>query len=99
VNRQKPGGLMPQVIDKVFRVDPKKLPAYVGVETPVGYSLVQVSKVIDVDKVADEQRAALGGRLREAIAAEELDSALGSLRDRVGVSVRKDALEKKAAAN
>ncbi|HEX7403031.1 MAG TPA: peptidylprolyl isomerase, partial [Usitatibacter sp.] len=99
VNRQKPGGLMPQVIDKVFRADAKKLPAYAGVETPAGYSLVQVSKVIDLEKVADAQRDALATRLRDAIAAEELDSALGSLRDRVGVSVRKDALEKKASAN
>ncbi len=99
VNRQKPGGLMPQVIDKVFRADAKKLPAYAGVETPAGYSLVQVSKVIDLEKVADAQRDALASRLRDAIAAEELDSALGSLRDRVGVNVRKDALEKKASAN
>lgn len=99
VNRQKPGGLMPQVIDKVFRVDAKKLPAYVGVETPAGYSLVQVSKVIDIDKVADAQRDALGARLRDAVAAEELESALGSLRDRVGVTVRKDAIEKKSASN
>lgn len=99
VNRQKPGGLMPQVIDKVFRADAKKLPAYAGVETPAGYSLVQVSKVIDLEKVADAQRDALAARLRDAIAAEELDSALASLRDRLGVSVRKDALEKKASAN
>ena len=26
VNRQKPGGLFPQVIDKVFHADAKKLP-------------------------------------------------------------------------
>ncbi|HST02041.1 MAG TPA: SurA N-terminal domain-containing protein [Usitatibacter sp.] len=95
VNRQKPGGLFPAVIDKVFRADPKKLPAYVGVETPAGYSLVQVSKVIDVEKVDDKQREALAAQLRNAVAAEELDSVLGSLRDRVGVTVRKDVLEKK----
>jgi len=95
VNRQKPGGLFPVVIDKVFRADPKKLPAYLGVETPVGYSLVQVSKVVEVDKVDDKQREALAAQLRNAVAAEELDSVLGSLRDRVGVTVRKDVLEKK----
>ena len=95
VNRQKPGGLFPAVIDKVFRADAKKLPAYVGVETPMGYSLVQVSKVIDIDKVDDKQREALAARLKDAVAAEELESTLASLRGRVGVSVRKDALEKK----
>jgi peptidyl-prolyl cis-trans isomerase D len=97
VNRQKPGGLFPAVIDKVFRADAKKLPAYVGVETPAGYSLAQVSRVIDVEKIDDRQREALGARLKDAVAAEELESTLASLRSRVGVSVRKDALEKKAA--
>jgi peptidyl-prolyl cis-trans isomerase D len=96
VNRQKPGGLLPAVIDKVFRADAKKLPAFVGVETPSGYSLVQVSKVTELDKVDDKQREALGARLRDAVAAEELESTLTSLRGRVGVNVRKDALEKKA---
>jgi peptidyl-prolyl cis-trans isomerase D len=96
VNRQKPGGLFPMVIDKVFRVDAKKLPAYLGVETPAGYSLVQVTKVIDVDKVDDAQREALGGRLRQAVAEEELESTLSSLRDRVGVTVKKGALDPKS---
>jgi peptidyl-prolyl cis-trans isomerase D len=93
VNRQKPGGLFPQVLDKVFRTDPKKLPAYVGVETPAGYSLVQVSKVTDIDKVDDAQREALGGRLRDAVAAEDLESTLSSLRGRVGVAVKKGAFD------
>ena len=95
VNRQKAGGLFPQVLDKVFRVDAKKLPAYAGVETPGGYSLVRVSKVIELDKVDDAQRQQLASRLRDAVSAEELESTLGSLRGRVGVSVRKDAFEKK----
>jgi peptidyl-prolyl cis-trans isomerase D len=98
VNRQKSGGLLPQVLDRVFRADAKKLPAYVGVETPAGYSLVQVSKVIELDKVEDKQREALGAQLRQAVALEELEAMLQSLRSRVGVSIRKDALEKKSSA-
>ena len=95
VNRQKPGGLPPSVIDRVFRVESKKLPAYVGVETPAGYALVQVSKLIEVDKVDEAKRKALESRLRDAVATQELEAALTSLRTRVGVTVRKDALEKK----
>jgi peptidyl-prolyl cis-trans isomerase D len=95
VNRQKTGGLFPQVIDRAFRVDSKKLPGYVGTESPVGYSLVQVSKVIEPEKVDPAQRDAMGGRLREAVAVEELEATLSSLRERVGVQVRKDALERK----
>ena len=98
VNRQKPGGLYPTVIDKVFRMDTKKLPAYVGVDTPMGYSLVQVSKVIDIEKIDDAQRAQLAARLRDAVAAEEMESALESLKGRVGVKYRKDAFDKKPAS-
>ena len=97
VNRQKSGGLFPSVIDKVFRVDPKKLPAYTGVETPGGYSLVQVSKVIELETVDDAKRAALSDRLRDAVAAAELESSLASVREKVGVSVRKGALDKAPA--
>jgi peptidyl-prolyl cis-trans isomerase D len=97
VNRQKPGGLFPQVIDRAFRADPKKLPAYIGVESPAGYSLVQVSKVIELDKVNEAQREAMAGQLRQSVAMEELESTLAGLRERVGVTVRRDALEKKPA--
>ena len=97
VNRQKPGGLGPEVIDKAFRVDPKKLPGYAGAATPSGYSLVQVSKVMDQPEVKDEQRQAMGTQLRQAVAATELESTLASIRDHVGVSVRRDAVEKKQA--
>jgi len=97
VNRQKPGGLFPQVIDRVFRADAKKLPAYAGAESPAGYSLVQVSKVIEVEKIDDAQRTQLGARLRDAMTNEELEATLSTLRERVGVKVRKDALERKPA--
>jgi peptidyl-prolyl cis-trans isomerase D len=95
VNRQKTGGLFPQVIDRAFRVDAKKVPAYVGVDTPMGYSLVQVSKVTQPEKIDEAQRAALGGQLRQAVSLVEMEAALDDLRRKVGVTVRKDALEKK----
>ena len=95
VNRQKPGGLFPQAIDKVFRADAKKLPTYVGVETPAGYALVQVTKVIDVEKIDDAKREGMAARLRDSVAAQELEATLASVRGRVGVTMRKDALEKK----
>ena len=97
VNRQKPGGLPPQVIDRAFKADTKKLPVYAGVETPSGYSVVQVSKVIKPEKIDEAQRTALAGQLRNALAATELDSTLGSIRERVGVTVKKGALDPKEA--
>ncbi|HEX5128643.1 MAG TPA: SurA N-terminal domain-containing protein [Usitatibacter sp.] len=97
VNRQKPGGLFPQVIDKAFRADSKKLPTYLGVETPAGYSLVQVNRVIEVEKVDAGVRDRLAQQLKQSVAAEELEATLDALRDDVGVTVRREALEKKAS--
>ncbi len=96
VNRQKPGGVPPQVLDRAFRADAKKLPAYVGVATGSGYALVRISKVIDVETVDDAKRKALGERLKQTVAVGELEASLASLRGRVGVNVRKDAIDKKA---
>ncbi len=95
VNRQKPGGLFPEVLDRAFRADPRKLPAIVGVETPMGYSLVKVTKVIEPEKIDEGQRRMLGGQLRQAVALGELETAIASLRNRVGVSVKQGALESK----
>jgi peptidyl-prolyl cis-trans isomerase D len=96
VNRQKPGGLFPQVIDRAFKADTKKLPVYLGLETPVGYSLVQLSRVIEVEKVDDGVRDRLAQQLRQSVAMEELEASLNSLRENVGVTVRRDAIDKKA---
>lgn len=98
VNRQKPGGLFPQALDAVLRADTKKLPAYIGVTTPAGYSLVKITKVIEPEKIDDAKREALGKQLASAVAAQQLEASLASVRSRVGVNVRKDVLEKKEAA-
>lgn len=97
VNRQKPGGLFPQALDAVLRADTKKLPAYIGVATPAGYSLVKITKVIEPEKIEDAKREALGKQLASAVAAQQLEASLASVRGRVGVNVRKDVLEKKEA--
>jgi peptidyl-prolyl cis-trans isomerase D len=96
VSRQKPGGLHPQVLDRVFRAGAKSLPAVVGVATPSGYSLVRVTKVIEVDRIDDEKRKVLGDQLRQTVAVSELESTLTSLRGRIGVQVSKDALDRAA---
>ncbi len=94
VSREKTGGLFPTVLERIFRADPQKLPAYAGVETPAGYSIVRVTKVNEPEKIDPARREALQARLREAAAAEQLDATLGSLRQRVGVTLKRDALQK-----
>lgn len=98
VNRQKPGGLMPPVLDAAFKVDAKKLPAVIGVSTPAGYSLVRVGKVIEIETIDEGRRTGLATQLRSAVAAQELEASLASVRNRIGVHVRRDALEIKDPA-
>ena len=98
VNRQKPGGLAPPVIEKIFRTDAKALPAYIGVPTPAGYALVRVSRVVEPAAIDDAKRAGLADQLRQTIAVSELEASLGTLREKIGVTIRKDAHEKKAPA-
>lgn len=95
VSRQKPGGLPPPVLDKVFRADAKKLPAVVGVVTPAGYSLVRITKVIEVESIDEAKRKSLAENLRQTIAMSELESTLASLRARIGVEIKRDATVKK----
>jgi peptidyl-prolyl cis-trans isomerase D len=95
VNRQKPGGLFPQVLDRAFRADARKLPAVAGVETPMGYSLVRVTKVTEPERIDNAQRQALGSQLQQAVAVQELEATLSSLRNRVGVTVKAGALDVK----
>jgi len=96
VSRAKAGGLFPQVLDEVFRVDPRKLPAYAGVAMPGGgYALLKVSKVEEMGEVDNAKRAVMRDRLAQAVTAQEFESELGSLRKQIDVTVRKDAFEKK----
>ena len=95
VNRRKPGGPLPAVIDRAFRADAKKLPAVAGVETPMGYSLVRVTKVTEPEKIDNAQRQALGSQLQQAVAMQELEATLSGVRSRVGVTVKQGALDVK----
>lgn len=97
VSRQKTAALPPPVIDTVFRADAKKLPAVLGVATPSGYSLIKVTKVIEVGAIDEAQRKQFAERLQQTVAIGELESVLTGLRARLGVEVKKDALEKKPA--
>jgi peptidyl-prolyl cis-trans isomerase D len=95
VNRQKPGGLPPQVVERAFRVDARKLPAHAGTESPVGYSVVRVTKVIEVEKIDDDRRRAMAQQVRQSVGLVELDATLASLRNDIGVTVRAGAIERK----
>lgn len=98
VSRQKPGGLPPPVLDRIFKADAKALPGYAGAQTPAGYAVVKVTKVIDIGEIDEAKRRSLSAQLQQAVALGELESAIGSLRESIGVQLSKDALAKRAPA-
>jgi hypothetical protein len=54
-----------------------------------------MSKVIEVGAIDEAKREALGTQLRSAVAAQDLEATLASIRGKAGINVRAEALEKK----
>jgi len=77
-------------------MDVSKLPAYAGVETLTGaYYLLRLTKVQDAEKVTPEKLQTMTDEMRQVIAQETLAAYIAGLRQKSGVTVNKDALEKK----
>jgi peptidyl-prolyl cis-trans isomerase D len=95
VSRVKPGGLAPNVVDAAMKANSKTLPAYVGVENPGGgYTIVQVSKVVDV--AADEEKSkAANLRVDQAVGQQQLISLIAQLRAKSDISIKSGAIDKK----
>ena len=89
-------GLSPDVLTRVFLVNPDKLPAYTGaLNERGGYSIVRVSKVVTpepTDKSRIEQASA---RLGDQLGRELLLAYLGTLRAKADVKVNQANLDKK----
>lgn len=84
------------VIRQAFRLDASKLPAYAGVETLTGaYFLVRLSRVQEAEKVAPEKIQNIAEEMRQVLAQETLSAYVAGLRQKAGVTVNKDALERK----
>jgi peptidyl-prolyl cis-trans isomerase D len=97
VSRDKPGGLPPDLVDKVLRADANKVPVYVGGSGPGGgYALVRISKVNEV-AIDDAKRKTYEERARSSRQGAEFATLLNSLRQTADISVRRELIEKKAA--
>jgi peptidyl-prolyl cis-trans isomerase D len=86
------------VLRQAFRADVSTLPAYAGVENLLGgYTLVRVSRVQDPGNIPPERVEAVAGSLRQVVGQEMLSAYVGALRQKVGVSINKEQLEKKSS--
>jgi len=95
ISRQDSKDLPEPVLRQAFRADATKLPAYAGVETGRGaYTLVRVSRVEQQAKLPPEKVKSVEEQVQALLAQETLAAYVASLRQKAGVTVNKDKLEK-----
>jgi peptidyl-prolyl cis-trans isomerase D len=96
VSSDDPKGLPEPVLRQVFRMDASKLPAYNGVDSPRGaYVLLRLDRVVETDKIPPEKAKALSDQMRSGLAREVLSSYIASIKQRAGVKINGELLEKK----
>lgn len=84
------------VIRQAFRLDPSKLPAYAGVENPqLEYTLVRATRVQEAVELPPEKASELAGALRQVLAQEAMTAYLAALKQKAGVTINKEFIEKK----
>ncbi|HKA38911.1 MAG TPA: SurA N-terminal domain-containing protein [Burkholderiales bacterium] len=85
------------VLRQAFRADVSKLPAYSGVENLLGgYTLVRVTRVQDARDIPPQRVNAVAGSLRQVLGQETLNAYVGVVRQKAGVTINKEQLEKKS---
>jgi len=84
------------VLRQAFRLDTSKLPAYAGVENPqVEYTLVRITRVQEAADLPPEKTSELAGALRQVLAQEAMTAHLATLKQKAGVTINRELIEKK----
>ena len=87
--------LPPAAVQAIFKADVKKLPAYIGVATGNGYSLYKISKVVQPEKIDENQLNTLKAEYDSLVAQDDLSAYLSGLRARYKIDINKSLLEVK----
>jgi len=96
VSRSDLKGLPEPVVRQAFTADAARMPAYAGVEDAQGgYTLVKVTRIVDAQELAANRREAITETLHRTLGQEELTAIVASLKQKGGVTIRKELLEKK----
>jgi len=84
------------VVRQAFRLDASRVPAYTSVENPqLGYTLVRVSAVQEAADLPPEKIDEIANSLRRILAQEAMTAHLASLKQKAGVTINKELLERK----
>jgi peptidyl-prolyl cis-trans isomerase D len=93
ITRQHAQGMSGEVISQAYKADVNKLPAFTGIETPQGYTLLRISRVIDATGVDDAKRRAYQQELAKLAGNEVTTAYLASLRADASIKIKQDALK------
>ena len=85
-------GLDEDVRKQILRADVTKLPAYAGLESPSGYTLIRISRVLEPEKIDVEKEKNLATALQQAAGQEQYAAYLASLKQKGDVKIRKEQL-------
>jgi peptidyl-prolyl cis-trans isomerase D len=89
-------GLSPDVLTRVFQVNPDKLPAYTGgMNERGGYSIVKVTKVVSPSAEDKANLDSAAARLSDQLGREQLGAYLSSLRAKADVKINQANLDKR----
>ncbi|WP_323118851.1 SurA N-terminal domain-containing protein [Burkholderia alba] len=88
ISRTQAHGLPPAAVSAIYKVDPKSLPAYVGVDLgDTGYAIFRVNALVPAAPVDAQRLAAAQQQLAQVYAQSETEAFLAALRDRSKVKL------------
>ncbi|WDD93893.1 SurA N-terminal domain-containing protein [Burkholderia sp. FERM BP-3421] len=83
ISRAQAHGLPPAAVSAIYKVDPKSLPAYVGVDLgEAGYAVFRVNALVPAAPVDAQRLAAAQQQLAQVYAQSEVEAVMAGLRDR-----------------
>lgn len=88
-------GLSDDVRKQILRADMAKLPAYSGLETPAGYTLIRITRTVDPEKIDAEKEKNLAQALQQAQGQEQDAAFLASLKQKADIKIRKEQFSEK----
>ena len=94
ISRMQPLTLAPESVKAIFRAEAGKLPAYLGVESPSGYRLYRLNRVVAVEPAADMARK-IRADMRRLMAQEEMRAYLENAKAASKIKIAPSALEPK----
>lgn len=97
VSRRDGKGLSRDIVTEVFKADASKLPVYVGVQNPDGYTIVRISGILDAPEPSKSELLAIEGKMKGALGQEEMTDYFMSLKDRAKITVNPGLVSAKPA--